>query len=244
MFIVVYECSNCGKKHYNSSNMKKHVGSVCSGAHLQKRQGVVVVDGHAETLTRSKPGPKPVNVQAVLNGRFPAFSDDGDDERIEYIFASGCIEDLLKTPCEDIPAFLYRVLWSMDAPIHLQSLVMHKGLIHEILTLDEETGEVTFTNRGTLTRRFIKEMAVYTLELAYAIVKDSVPARLTERTPEAQHLMHALRDTTNGMTLRDALKATGGYTKKSFALRHKLDTTLTKLHQGMISSFPTCFSSI
>jgi hypothetical protein len=231
--------------------MRKHIAIVCKEGHLKKIKGIVVVeDGGSGNNgsgsgggARTKPGPKPFDLSVLLKGRFPACSDHGDDERIDHVFSSGLIGDLLRAECEDIPALLYHALWSTHAPEHLQSFIMYRNVVYEIETMDEDTGAVTYTSRGSLTRRFIKEIAVYTLELAFAIAKDSVPSRTPDLIPEAHKLFERLCCVTDGMTLRDAIISTERYTKKSFALRHKLDVTMSRLNDGMQSSFPTCFSS-
>lgn len=247
MKITVYKCSACAKMHYNASNMRKHVATVCAHGSLERIQGFVTVEGTATAVTargaRSKPGPKPFDMHALLRGRLPAFSDQGDDERIEYVFASGLINDLVRANCEDIPELLYNALWSTQAPEHMQSFVIYKNAIHEVETLDDETGEITYVSRGSLTRKFIKEMAVYTLELAYSIAKHSIPTREPHRIPEAHAMLERLCATTDEMTLRDAIKATESYTKRSFAVRHKMDHAFTRLSHAMSTYFPTCFTS-
>ena len=229
--------------HYDSSNMRKHLAMKCTGGHLVKLQGVVVVESaeHHEP-GRMKPGPKPFDLGTYLRGRLSAFTTQGDDERIDYIFSSELIETLLGTRVEEIPAFLFEHVWSSRAPEHFQSLVMYRNAIYEITSCDLDTGDITYAVKGTLTKRFIKEFAVYALEVAYAIVKDSVPSRLPERIPEARHLFEKLCQTIDGMTLRDAIKQSGSYTKHSFATRHKLDETLSKLSDVMTHSFANCIT--
>jgi hypothetical protein len=224
--------------------MKKHIATVCKGAELEKVEGVVVVNA-ADTMNpntkRVKPGPKPVDLTAYLHGRLAAFTTSSDDERIDYIFSSGLIETLFTTRIEDIPSLFFEHLWSDKALEQFQSLVMHKNSIHEIVASDVDTGAITYEVRGTLTKRFLKEFAIYALELAYAVAKDSVPSRLPERIPEARYLFDRLTNIIDGMTLRDAIKHSGSYTKHSFATRHKLDETLSKLSLSMTSHFANCF---
>lgn len=223
--------------------MRKHV-SLCRenyGAHLEKIHGTVIVDpavrSHHETIPRVKPGPKPVDLSEALRGRIPAF-DDGDDERIDYIFAHGLIEDLLTMRCDDIPLFLFNALWSKQAPEHMHSLVLYRCTVYEVTELDDETGNVEYSARCGLTKRFAKEMAVYTLELAYAIAKDSVPARIPERTHDAMHLLSRLQEATfRQFTLRDMLK--DGCPS---VMRPRIEALVNTLYDAMKASLPTCFT--
>ena len=244
MYITVLKCSECHKMHYDTSNMRRHIATRCKEAHLDKIQGIVVVDTESQgrASQRAKPGPKPLDLNALLHGRIAAFTTQSDDERIDYIFASGLIETLLLTRVEDIPSFLFEQLWSSRASEQFQSLVLYRNVIHEITSFDLDTGGVTYAARGTLTKRFIKDFAVYALELAYAIARDSVPSRLPERLPEARALFDTLCTKIDGMTLRDAIKHSGSYTKHSFAQRHKLEEALSKLSDSMSSCFATCFT--
>lgn len=246
MHITVYKCSRCGKMHYDASNMRKHIANICQGSTLEKQPGVVVVPSVIEAppeeprTARIKPGPKPLDLNVVLRGRIPAFSEHGDDERIEYIFGSNLIERLLQTTCEDIPSFLFEHAWSSRAPEHMQSLVLYRNTIHEVQTLDDETGEVTYLPRGTLTKRFIKDMAVYTLELAYAIAKDSVIMRAPELRHDANRLLARLREQIDGVSLRNAIKHNHG--RKNMLIRRRVEATLSKLNHVMTTLFPSCFT--
>lgn len=242
MFITVLRCSSCGKMHYDASNMRKHIANTCSTAHLEKLQGVVVVDGGSRGTHRLKPGPKILDLGKHLHGRLAAFTTQSDDERIDYIFSSGLVETLFTTRIEDIPTLFFEHLWSARAIEQFQSLVMYRNVIHEIIAFDIDTGDVRYAIRGALTKRFIKEFAVYALELAYAVAKDSIPSRRPECIPEGRDLFERLCRHTDGMTLRDAIKQSGTYTKNAFAMRHKLDETISKVSDTMHSMFATCFT--
>lgn len=242
MYIAVYKCMGCGKMHYDKSNMRRHVHVVCRDACLDKLSGVVVVDAASSTITtspsslenhimppRAKPGPKPVDVAAAWRGRIPAF-EGGDDERIDAVFATDLVDALLDVHVDDIPVLLYDALWSARAPEPFQSLIMYRNAIHEIETLDDETGDISYVSRGTLTKRFVRDMAVYTLELAYAIAKDSIPSRCPDKAPRAMALLQRLRED----SLRDALKTNAKGPRETRAL--------AKLRDAMAAHFPTCFS--
>ena len=215
---------------------------VCPGSTLQKIQGVVVVEDTVTTPHRLKPGPKPLDLYSYLHGRLAAFTTHSDDERIDYVFSSGLVHRLFTTRIEEIPSFFFEHLYSATSIEQFQSLVLHKNMIYEIASSDIDTGDITYSVRGTLTKRFLKEFAVYALELAYAIAKDSVPSRMPERIPEARALFDRLTTTIDGMTLRDALNHSASYTKNNFALRHKLGDTLSLLSDIMTRHFANCFT--
>lgn len=244
MIIAVYKCTGCGKMHYDKSNMRRHVHVACRDASLEKVSGVVVVGDvpadsvHVSNMSntrsghRAKPGPKPVNVALAWRGRIPAF-EGGDDDRIDAVFATGLVDALLDASVDDIPVLLYDALWSARAPEQFQSLIMYRNVVHEIETLDDETGEITYVSRGTLTKRFVRDMAVYALELAYAIAKDSIPSRCPDKASKAEALLHRLCDGPD--TLRDLLKAG---TKSPRVTR-----VMALLRDAMTARFPTCFSN-
>jgi hypothetical protein len=246
MFIAVYKCSRCNKMHYDKSNMRRHLRSACRDATLEKLSGVVVVgitsttatttnptmptDGTQSTPPRAKPGPKRINVASAWQGRIPAF-EGGDDERIDAAFALGVVDTVLDAAADDIPVLLWDALWSTRAPESLQSLIMYRNAIHEIETLDEETGAITYVPRGTVTKRFVRDMAVYILELAYAIAKDSIPSRCPEKIPRATALLERLRED----SLRDLLKDP----KNKNA---RVTRVLAMLRDAMMVRMPSCFS--
>lgn len=228
--------------HFDASNMRRHIATQCTEAHLEKVDGIVVVDmATVGPARRAKPGPKQVDLQRYLRGRVTAFTTQGDDERIEYMFTSGMIDAFLTKHIEDIPCYLFENLWGSAAPEQFQSLVMFHNAIREIIEYDMDSGEITCANRGALTKKFIKEFACYALEFAYAVAKDSVPSRLPSKLPEGRDMFERLCFQIDGMTLRDAVKSSGSYTKKSFAMRHKLDAMLGKLEDSMRTHFPSCF---
>ena len=222
--------------NWNSSNMRHHVATICTDATLERLQGVVVVDTAGDSqVPRIKPGPKPINLNTYLHGRIAAFTTYSDDERIDYLFSSGLIETLLTTTrLDDIPSFFFEHLWSSRAIEQFQSLIFHRNALHEIVSSDIDTGTITYEVKGTITRRFIRDFALYALELAYAIAKDSVPSRLPERIPEARALFERLTTTVDGMTLRDMIKKGG-------SVNHLADTTVSKLSTTMKSLCATCF---
>jgi hypothetical protein len=196
----------------------------------------------APTHRRTKPGPKPFDIREHLHDRVPAFTTEGDDERIDCIFDSGLIERLFRTRLEEIPSFFFEHMWSSRASTRFQSLIMYRNTIYEVITNDPDTGDITYVIRGAMTKRFAKEFAIYALELTYSIAKYSVPVRIPDRLPEANALLEKLCTTIDGMTLRDAIKRSGSYTKHTFAGRHKLDDTLYMLSDVMTRYFPTCFT--
>lgn len=246
MLIAVYKCSRCNKMHYDKSNMRRHIRNMhgtCHDATLEKLSGVVVVETSTATTIvptaattgtepRAKPGPKPINLAATWRGRLPAF-EGGDDERIDAVFATDVIDTLLDATADDIPVLLYMALWSNQAPECLQSLIMFRNTVHEIETLDEETGEITYVSRGTVTKRFVRDMAVYILELAYAIAKDSIPSRRPDVMPKADALLQRLRHE----SLRDLLKDSKNDPKNPRVVR-----VLATLRDTMLRHFPTCYS--
>lgn len=234
MHIVVLKCTRCGKMNWNSSNMRKHIATVCKDGDLERMDGIVVVGATDSQTPRIKPGPKPVDLVKYLHGRIAAFSTSGDDERIDYMFSSGLIETLFTTRVEDIPAFFFEHLWSARAIEQFQSLVFHRNAIHEIVSSDVDTGDIVYEVKGTITRNFVKDFAVYALELAYAIAKDSVPSRLPDRIPEARALFQRLTSTVDGMTVRDMIKGSGS---------HKIaEDTVSKLSHTMKTLCATCFA--
>lgn len=237
MHIIVYKCTGCGKMHYDKSNMRRHIHVVCRGASLEKFPGVVVVECAplaVPSLTRAKPGPKPVDIAAAWRGRIPAF-EGGDDDRIDAAFASGLVDRLLAADVIDIPVMLFDALWSTRAPEPFQSLIMYRNAIHEIDRLDDETGEIAYVSRGTLTKQLVREMAVYTLELAYAIAKDSVPTRCPEKRAEAAALLGRLRAPAGRDTdgsLRELLKQNSPDAARAVSM----------LRDAMVARCPTCYS--
>lgn len=220
--------------------MRRHVATVCQGATLEKLEGTVIASTTVSS-SRSRPGAKPFDFQGAIQGRLPAFSEAADDERIDHVFESGLIDALLDARCEDIPSLLFDGLWSSEAPEKFRSLIMYRNAVHEILAVDEDTGNVTYISRGTLTKRFVKKMGIYALELAYAIAKDSVPARMPGRMRDARRLFDRLCETTDGLTLRHAMQQSTGYLKNSFACRHRLDHALSKLEDSMRARLSRCY---
>lgn len=218
MHIIVYECSSCKKRHYDSTNMKRHVKTKqCADAQLTPLPGKIILDDDhtpapvrdsLRPAVRSRPGPKPFDITAAMQGRVPAY-DDGDDDRIEALFEDRhALDELLK--CESVSRIapcLFGHLWGRRAPEHLRSIAKHRNSVYEV------SGHGCVSDRGPTRRKYIRELVSYIQELARTILTISVPARYPEASERAEYLLEKLNVTCDGATLKDVLERSETYAK-------------------------------
>lgn len=188
MIITLWKCSVCGKHGADASNMKKHAG-LHDGTLEKVRARVLLECDQPPQSSRTI-----IDIAERLRDRVPTY-DDGDDERIDHTFATGFIRDLLTArTLDEIPAAMFRALWSREAPRHLQSLVLYRNCLYEITSHDPETGDITYEMRGGgITKKFLREFAVYTLDLAESIARNSVPLRTPDLQPAAARFLGLLK---------------------------------------------------
>lgn len=204
MHITVYECSACGKRHWDGTNMRRHITTArCHGATLHERLGIVTIALDAVLPPPPHPPPSP----ELLAGCVPTY-DGGDETRIDLVFASpDVVERLLNIwdVCRVAP-LMFEALWSERAPAHVQSIALHKDLVYEV----ESDGSIVC--RGRPRKKYIRALTAYVIEFTRAVLRYSVPVRRPQDTRRATRVLDALeRADAKGVTLQDALDRNATY---------------------------------
>jgi hypothetical protein len=141
----VHYCSMCQYVNQYESTVKSHIKRMacCHDAHvLPYTIEFTLPDGGSSTdaYERKTPGPTPLQMEKILQGRVPAFEMSALDDRIDYFFATeGLVDTCMNsdTGVPDVLALLFRSLWGPDAPVRFQSIVVYKGNVYEVgSTLD------------------------------------------------------------------------------------------------------------
>jgi hypothetical protein len=239
MDITLYECSKCKTWHHEQSKLRKHLAqsTECAGAAISRKRGRVLFDeAQASAATeqqtkRHKPGPKPFDVEERMSGRIAAF-DDGDDERVDYLFDTpGLLDELLDsvTSVHLVAPFMLRVLWGKHAPERFRSFAVYRNCVYEM------SGAGCVTNRGPLRKKFVRELTKYILDLVETILTVSLPARQPEKSDRARRLLSQLNMVyIQGITLRDGLERNALYLKYK---NQNLSNFVDQVESAMYAAF-------
>jgi hypothetical protein len=207
--ITVFKCSTCGKISHESSNMRKHR---CSGTpNLKRLVGHVVVADDSTEHQRRRPGAKAVNPGSIMRKSIGSRDEDSDDRRIDFAFASGLIVEFLAIrEASEIPAFLFERLWGKRAPPEFQSLILLRGMVHEVESGDPdvEIETATLLAPTRFAPAFSKEFGVYLLEFAFSVCKHSVPGRIPDDDISCSHALRLL-GSLRATDLRNRLRVPG-----------------------------------
>jgi hypothetical protein len=247
MDITLHKCTACSKMHWDRGNMLKHVASqACRGAHLVPVSGrVVVEDGQDQSQQerRNKPGPRPINIPELLRDRIPAF-EAGDEARIDFVFAGiGDLADrLLDALPEHVPNLMFREIWSSVAPLKFQSIVLARGILHEVLGDNTVASTRKALSGGFMTQAFVREFAIYTVELAHHICKYSVKARRpewAERASAQESRLEPFVDALRGVY--STIKEERPTPSSIVSMRHRTGLALRTLSESMATLMPRAY---
>lgn len=215
--------------------MRKHART-CS-SELERLTGTVVLPADAQLAQPPRPaGRRPLDVLEKLRGTHPAFTDDGDDERIDLFFQQDLVPLLLKCCVDKLPGLLYRRLWSRHAPTEFQSIVRARGIIVHIDTRDLDTQDVTVVSHGpSITKTFARQCATWMYNFAEAVCTTSVPARCDSARELAQAA--AMAQLLESHPVRTALQHPKGIACTE--LRRRVDIILGSLMADMGEAMPS-----
>lgn len=174
----------------------------------------------SDTMLRSTESlRRPLDIDAVLQGRVSAFDDGDIDARFEYLFATDGLLDkcINKSGFTTVPTkivYLFRHAWGADAPEQFQSIVMHKGKVYEIEGNDIN-GAVLF-NEFKSVREYMYggDFLTNFIESLKALCAVSIPARRPDLTPYADHILDWISSPMDGLTVMDVFEKTEAYEKK------------------------------
>lgn len=169
--------------------MLKHIATKkCHEARLLQLQGQIHIVGEPEA-------------EGQLHQyweRLPAFGEDGDDKRIDHLFARPeLVEELFSLQLPHIPSWLFVNLWSTNATDRLLHSICSHGCrsrktFTEVEALDPDTGHNTVLVRH-LSKRYAKSMASYLLDFMQTVCEYSVPLRRPDLTQKARQILNGIR---------------------------------------------------
>lgn len=234
--IRLWKCSRCSKVNAVRGNMLKHVNSrECHGSHLIELRGTVTVDLQNEVHIDSTSSSAQQQPAMPVKDRVPAFSESGDDARIDWLFEAGgtLIKTILRSPVCNIPALMYESLWGEEAPDHFQSILSSpRGLL---VVGDRGTVEL----KPPLNKAFVKSLASHILELLESVCTYSIPHRRPDLQPLATQCLHSLHQTfpREDKTLLTAIaRPLTGLTSEP--LKAMIKEVVNQLHGSCLSKMP------
>jgi hypothetical protein len=174
-------------------------------------------DPSSDIYERNPPGPVPLEVDSILQGRMPAFEESALDDRIEYLFEKDGLVDTCMKSRTGVPGnlvLLFRYLWGPDAPIKFQSIVVFKGKVYEIEE-DDDNGNVMFGEYKTVrTYLFEGNFLNNFIECIHSICSVSVPLRRPDLKGHASHILEWIASPMNGLTVSDVFEKNDLYEKQ------------------------------
>ena len=230
--ITLFKCSGCSVWSKYQSEIEKHctttkkcIGQVAIKETIEHEFTVPDDLPPRRPIERQRPGPKPLDIESVLQGRNIAFrhyfSDEGAvaeaiDRRNDYLFETeGLLEECITMgSIEERLGNLFTVLFGHRAPESLQSIIIYRGKVYVMEGTTPE-GVVQYTEYHSIFRYF-KESSFFEdfLERVDRILIESIPSRnRQDLNNHVEHIYKFIKNVENKLTLLDALSKNDNYEK-------------------------------
>lgn len=212
-----FMCSQCSRTFATEGRIRRHARQTdtCSEARVLTAAvevtfptSLYVDEQRSEAATevreRRKPGPKPLDMTAVMRGQIP-FAEEG--EREDYAIEHQTLDTVLGSaggiPLPMFFAKMFSNLWGKLSPDGFKSVVVHGSKVY--LAPDEE-GAI---ESRALTHKFARSVACMVLDVSIRICEDQ-----EDRVPGARTMLDQLTRTFGDgeVGLRDALERNDDYT--------------------------------
>ena len=229
---TVYKCSGCSLVRMFPSAIHAHcrLSLGCKDKIPEKYTFELDFPDHTESQSLSErrtPGPTPPNISHIFRGRIPAFDNDVNDDdliftrRIEYLFnTDGLIDTCMEASVNDkVPAYIlyfFRALWGDLAPKEFQSIIVHRGQVFEIRSVDDETGAIKkYDSYPTIRKYFTEGNFLTNFRVCIQLICTTyIPIKRPDLSGKAEHILEWIMKSTNDLTMQDVFDRNEKYDKQ------------------------------